>query len=274
MSNRSHCHSVAVRLRRKMYFNDKVVIITGASSGIGAACAVNFAKTSALLSLVGRNVNNLTKVALQCKQINGINPLVIPADVSSHDDIKKIVQDTVNHYGRIDILVNNAGVSSIAGSQDKISAYDYVIATNLRGTYLLTNEALPHLIKTKGNIVNVSSVLSNKPLPIMTPYCMSKAAVDMFTKCAALELGPQGVRVNAVNPGPVKTELFKRGGMSDAEADIMFSCIEVSSPLKRLTKGDDVAELVMFLASDKASCITGCCYIIDSGLLLGDASNS
>uniref|UniRef100_A0A2A4JXL2 Uncharacterized protein n=1 Tax=Heliothis virescens TaxID=7102 RepID=A0A2A4JXL2_HELVI len=161
----------------------------------------------------------------------------------------------------------------MSGTTTSAEAYDRVMATNLRGTYLLTTKVTPYLVKSKGNIVNISSILSNKPLPIMTPYCMSKAAIDMLTKCTALELGPKGVRVNAVNPGPVKTELFRRAGMSDTDCDRMFVGIEMNSPLKKIIKGEDVAELVMFLASDKASCINGSCYVIDCGLMLGDAGN-
>lgn len=255
-----------------MYFTDKVVLITGASSGIGAACAVKFAKTSALLSLIGRNLVNLRDIARQCEESSGLKPLIITADITSDEDVERIVIQTVNHYGQIDVLINNAGVSSIAGFHEKITAYDNVMTTNVRGTYLLTNEAIPHLIKSSGNIVNISSILSTKPLPIITPYCMSKAAIDMFTKCAALELGAHGVRVNAVNPGPVKTEFFKRSGMSDTETDHMFTSIELNSPLKKVTKSEDVAELVVFLASDKANCITGSCHVIDCGVNLGDAS--
>lgn len=253
-------------------YHDKVVIITGASSGIGAACALQFAKSSALLCLIGRNTDNLKKIARYCEEINRKKPLIITADIGLNEDVERIIADTVKHFGRIDVLVNNAGVSSMVGTQSKTLAFERVMATNLRGTYLVTNQAIPHLLKTKGNIVNISSVLSNKPLSIMTPYCMTKAAIDMFTKCAALDLGPSGVRVNAVNPGPIKTELFKRSGMSQEDADKMFAIIEATSPLKKVTKSEDVAELVMFLASDKASCITGSCYVIDCGLMLGDAS--
>lgn len=255
-----------------MYFTDKVVLITGASSGIGAACAVRFAKSSALLSLSGRNFDNLREHARQCEDISGLKPLLITADITSDEDVERLVLQTVNHYGRIDVLINNAGISSIAEFQAKITAYDNVMNTNVRGTYLLTNEAMPHLIKSKGNVVNISSILSTKPLPIITPYCISKAAIDMFTKCAALEFGPHGVRVNAVNPGPVKTEFFKRSGMSDTDTDRMFASIELNSPLKKVTKCEDVAELVIFLASDRASSITGSCYVIDCGVNLGDAS--
>ncbi|KOB68555.1 Short-chain dehydrogenase [Operophtera brumata] len=255
-----------------MSFTDKVVLITGASSGIGAACAVRFAKSSALLSLIGRNVDNLRDIARQCEECSGLKPIIITADITSDEDVERLVNQTMNHYGRVDVLINNAGTSSIAESHAKITAYDNVMSTNVRGTYLLTNEAIPHLIKSSGNIVNISSILSTKPLPILTAYCMSKAAIDMFTKCAALELGAHGVRVNAVNPGPVKTQLFRRSGMSDIDTDRMFTSIELNSPLRKVTKSEDVAELVLFLASDKANCITGSCYVIDCGVNLGDSS--
>ncbi|PZC78895.1 hypothetical protein B5X24_HaOG217089 [Helicoverpa armigera] len=254
-------------------FTDKVVLITGASSGIGAACALHFAKCSATLSLVGRNLDNLTKIGTQCEKLSHLKPLLIVADLTSESDIEKIVTETVSKYNKIDILINNAGINCVSGTIASAEAYDRVMATNLRGTYLLTTQVTPYLVKSKGNIVNISSILSNKPLPIMTPYCMSKAAIDMLTKCTALQLGPKGVRVNAVNPGPVKTELFRRAGMSYADCDKMFVVIEMNSPLKKIIKGEDVAELVMFLASDKASCINGSCYVIDCGLMLGDAGN-
>lgn len=254
-----------------MYFADKVVLVTGASSGIGAACALKFAQSSAQLALVARNIDNLTETARQCEETCGLTPIVITADISIDEDIDRIVAQTINHYGRIDVLINNAGVSSVVGHA-KTEAYDYVMNTNVRGTYMLTNKVVPHLLKTKGNIVNISSILSTKPLPILAPYCMSKAAIDMFTKCVALECGAQGVRVNAVNPGPVKTEFFKRSGMSETDTDRMFASIELNSPLKKVTKAEDIAELVTFLASDKASSITGSCYVIDCGVNLGDAS--
>ncbi|KAF9805280.1 hypothetical protein SFRURICE_014031 [Spodoptera frugiperda] len=254
-------------------FTDKVVLITGASSGIGAACALAFAKSSATLSLVGRNLDNLNNIGHLCEKLNHIKPLLIVADVTSDTDLDKIVEETANKFGKINVLINNAGINSVPETHSSAETYDRVMATNLRATYLLTTKATPYLLKTKGNVVNISSILSNKPLPIMTPYCMSKAAIDMLTKCTALQLGPRGVRVNAVNPGPVKTEMFRRGGMSDTDCDRMFAGIEMSAPLKKTTKGENVAELVMFLASDRATCITGSCFVIDCGLMLGDAGN-
>ncbi|XP_063829293.1 3-oxoacyl-[acyl-carrier-protein] reductase FabG-like [Ostrinia nubilalis] len=248
-----------------MVFNNKVVIITGASSGIGAACAVLFAKASAKLVLVGRNFDNLTKTANMCKKF-GLHPFVLVADVNIEDDLKKIVDETVQHFGRIDVLVNNAGFTILKEIKDGVDAFDSVMRTNLRAPYLLTSLALPYLIKTKGNVVNISSILAYRPLATMTAYCMSKAALDMFTKCAAIEFGPHGVRVNSVNPGPVKTQMFKFAGLNEETVEMFFSNMEQSAPLQKVAYGEDVAEVVLFLASDKASCVTGSCYQIDCGL--------
>ncbi|XP_072945075.1 3-oxoacyl-[acyl-carrier-protein] reductase FabG-like [Epargyreus clarus] len=253
-----------------MEFSEKVVLITGASAGIGEACALKFAKSGALLSLVGRNVENLNKVAEQCEQFCGNKPLAIKADISVAEDVEMTVKETISHFGKIDVLVNNAGVLLMAGIMDDISSFDSMLATNVRGTYLITQKAIPHLIVAKGNIVNVSSIVSNVAVPAIMPYCMTKAALDMFTKCLALDLGPKGVRVNAVNPGPVNTALFKRNGINDEVNNQMFENIAAALPLRKVSTSEDVAELVAFLASDKASSITGSRHEIDCGLHLGD----
>ncbi|KAI5642120.1 enoyl-(Acyl carrier protein) reductase domain-containing protein [Phthorimaea operculella] len=253
-------------------FSNKVVIITGASSGIGAALAVKFAKLHAKLSLIGRNKANLKKIAAKCEIVNGFKPLCVIADISKDEDVENIVKETVKNYGRIDVLINNAGVSKLTNIETEISDFDSIMATNVRGTYLLTKMAIPHLIETKGNVVNISSILSSKPVPYLTPYCMSKAALDMFTKCLALEVASRGVRVNSVNPGPVKTEIFKTAGMNDQQTELLFKSLEASAPLKKITSADDVAELVTYVASEKGSCLTGVNYIIDCGSIIGDAA--
>ncbi|KAJ2945653.1 hypothetical protein O0L34_g485 [Tuta absoluta] len=253
-----------------MDFANKVVVITGASSGIGAALAVKFAKLHAKLSLIGRNIDNLQKVADKCEIVNGFKPLCVIADISKDEDVNVIVDETVKHYGRIDVLINNAGISKLTNMETEISDYDTIMATNVRGTYLLSKLAIPHLIEAAGNVVNISSILSTKPVPYLTPYCMSKAALDMFTKC----LASKGVRVNSVNPGPVKTEIFKRAGMNEVETELLFKSLEASAPLKKITSVDDVAELVAYIASEKGSCLTGVCYIIDCGYVIGDATDT
>nr|XP_034834562.1 3-oxoacyl-[acyl-carrier-protein] reductase FabG-like [Maniola hyperantus] len=252
-----------------MDFTGKVVLITGASSGIGASCALHFAKLSAELALVGRNVENLKRAANQCEQASGSKPLIIIADISVEENITRIINETIDKYGRLDVLVNNAGIVSVAGVMDDITNFDRLTATNIRGPYILSQQAIPHLIETKGNIVNVSSIVSTVPIPDMTPYCMTKAAVDMFTKCAALELAPKGVRVNCVNPGPVETELFKRAGLDDESNKGLYSGMAASMPLRKYAFSEDVANLIVFLASDSASCITGSRHEVDCGLHLG-----
>ncbi|CAH0725726.1 unnamed protein product, partial [Brenthis ino] len=253
-----------------MDFSDKVVLITGASGGIGAICAVDFAKLHAKLSLVGRNEDKLNNVVDQCEKASGIKPLAVIADISKAEDISRIIKDTINQYGKLDVLVNNAGMLIMAGVLDDISNYDRISATNVRGPYMLTQQAVPHLIKTKGNIVNVSSVLSTVTIPAMAPYCISKAALDMFTKCMALELASKGVRVNSVNPGPVTTDLFKSAGVPEHLIKDLYASTGSKLPLKKVAQSEDVSKMILFLASDScANCITGSFHIIDCGLHLG-----
>ncbi|XP_050347425.1 uncharacterized oxidoreductase TM_0325-like [Nymphalis io] len=253
-----------------MDFKGKVVVITGASGGIGACCALHFAKLSAKLALVGRNEEKLKEIIDHCENISDYKPLKIIADISKEDDNSRIITETINFFGKIDVLVNNAGIVLMAGLMDDITNYDRISATNIRGTYLLTQRAIPHLIETKGNIVIVSSILSSVPMPALMPYCMTKAALDMFTKCVALEMAPKGVRVNSVNPGPVATNLFVAAGVSDDLNKSLYENMKEAMPLRKIATGDDIANMVVFLASDRASCITGSFHVMDCGLHLGD----
>lgn len=252
-----------------MDFKGKVIIVTGASSGIGASAALQFATLSGTLVLVGRNEERLKSVAKKVGDAKGIKPLIVKADLEKDAEVKKIIDETVKQFGRIDVLVNNAGAGVIAGIKDGIEHFDKMIATNLRSVYLLTNLALPHLIKTKGNIVNVSSIVSQKPIPDFMPYCVSKAGLDMFTKCVAKDLAIHRIRVNSVNPGPVESEFHNRLGLGKAETDALMKDRENMSPLGKIAPSEDVAELIVFMASDdKAGSITGSIVIIDNGFIL------
>ncbi|XP_068619708.1 uncharacterized oxidoreductase TM_0325-like [Battus philenor] len=252
-----------------MEFQDKVIIITGASSGIGAATAIYLSKQSAKLALVGRKANNLKAISLYCQKYKGIQPLIIEADVTEDSDVERIVKETIDHFGRLDVLINNAGIIVMGGLKNSnMEAYDKVMSTNMRAVYHLTMVATPHLVESKGCIVNVSSVASTIPSSVATAYHISKAALDHFTKCAALELAPDGVRVNSVNPGFVKTNLFKNVGLTEDQLSLLAQNMMGKNPMKKVIEGEEVAVLIAFLASDKAKSITGSNYTIDAGRLL------
>ncbi|CAG4987611.1 unnamed protein product [Colias eurytheme] len=253
-----------------MDFNDKVVLITGASSGLGAAIAIYMSHLSAKLALVGRNEQNLKAVAQQCEKSKGIKALLVIADVSKEADVERIVKETIKHFGKLDVLVNNAGVVELGGIKEAsiLEKYDKIMSINVRGVLQLTMLAVPHLIKTKGNIVNISSIVSIKAAPSFMAYCMSKAALDHFTRCIALDLAADGVRVNAVNPGMVKTNILSTFGFSDAQVDAFTKETIETTPLRKLAEADDIAAMVAFLASDCAKSITGCTHPVDGGKLL------
>lgn len=179
----------------------------GASSGIGAETAKKFAVQGARLILCGRNVENLNAVASNC----GPNVAhVVPADITKESDNEKLIAETIKKYSRLDVLVNNAGIiESGTIETTSLDQYDRIMSTNIRSIYNLTMLAVPHLIKTQGNIVNVSSVNGIRSFPGVLAYNISKAAVDQFTRCVALELAPKNVRCNSVNPGVTVTNLVR-----------------------------------------------------------------
>lgn len=168
-----------------MAFAGKVVIVTGASSGIGAGAAVHFSKLGAKIVITGRNEENLKKTASSCDG----EVLSIVADLNIEEDRARIINETIAKFGKLDVLVNNAGLGENGDIlTTTLDQYDKVMNTNVRSVFHLTQLATPHLIETKGNIVNVSSVAGPRQFPNLLAYCMSKAAIDQFTKCVALEL--------------------------------------------------------------------------------------
>ncbi|KAH9639515.1 hypothetical protein HF086_006488 [Spodoptera exigua] len=253
-----------------MSFADKVVIVTGASSGIGAAVGIKFAEEAANVVLVARNQAKLKEVLAKCDGKRGKAIMVI-ADVTKNEDVKKIVTQTMKQFGRIDVLVNNAGIGGQAAVWDDkaMEVFDRVIATNLRSVVYLTNLAAPYLIQTKGNIVNISSIAA---VDVITnehfAYCTSKAGLDHFMRSAALDFAPKGVRVNSVNPGPVRTDFIQNLGVNKNEADSFWDKTKGATALDRVSDPEEVADVVLFLASDKARAITGSSYITDNGCLL------
>ena len=249
-------------------FSGKVAIVTGATSGIGRATSLRFAGAGAAVAAVGRNNDALAEISEAIKGLGG-DSLTIQADLSADGAAAEIVSKTVGRFGRINVLVNAAGhIASGTIETTTLDAWDKMIDINLRSVFRLMQQATPHLINTKGCVVNVSSVTGLRSFPGVLAYCVSKAGLDQLTRCAALELAAQGVRVNAVNPGVVVTEIHKRGGMDEGQYAAFLEHSKGTHPLGRVGQTDEIAELVFFLASDRATWITGGTYSIDGGRAL------
>nr|XP_014101334.1 3-oxoacyl-[acyl-carrier-protein] reductase FabG-like [Bactrocera oleae] len=243
----------------------KVVIVTGSSSGIGAATAEAFAKQGSKVVITGRNEANLKATEKACKAANSkVELLLITADVTT--DAEKIIKTTIDKFGQLDVLVNNAGYGEVGSILDiDVDQFDRVLNTNLRSVFLLTKYAAPYLVKTQGNIVNVSSVGGLRSFPGVSVYCTSKAALDQFSRCIALDLAPKNVRVNVVNPGLIVTSFHKRLGMSPEEYAKHLEHSKSTHALGRVGQAKEVADAIIFLASDNSSFITGATLPIDGG---------
>lgn len=248
-------------------FKDKVVIITGASSGIGAEAAELLASLGANLVVSGRNEVNLQKVLEKC-QVQEDYPahLSVIGDVTEEEVRKQIIEKAIERFGKIDVLVNNAGIIETGSIETtSLDQLDRVMNTNVRSIYHLTMLAVPYLIKSQGNIVNLSSVCGMRSFPGVLAYNISKASVEQFTRCVALELAAKNVRVNCVSPGVVVTDLHKRGGMDEgAYADFLEHCRQTHA-LGRPGEVKEVAAAIAFLASPDASFITGASLPVDGG---------
>lgn len=243
----------------------KVALITGASSGIGRATALRFAEEGAQVALVGRVRDALSDVAAEVASRGG-DAFAVEADVTIERDAERVVRETVEDFGALDVLVNAAGILGNGTIETTtLAAWDDMLNVNLRAVFHLMQLAVPHLERRGGNIVNVSSVTGLRAFPGVLAYCVSKAGVDQLTRCAALELAPMGVRVNAVNPGVVVTQVHRRGGMSDEAYEKFLEHSKTTHPLGRVGDAREVAELILFLASSRASWITGATYSIDGG---------
>lgn len=246
----------------------KVTLLTGASSGIGEVTARVFAKLGAKLVITGRDKQSLERVATECEAQPGAvgKPVIVVADLNKDEDVKILMESTLKAYGKLDILINNAGIYE-PGDIDNtsIEQFDRIFQTNVRGLYLLSILAVPHLTKTKGNIVNISSVYGTIAVPGSLAYCMTKSALNQFTKCLSIGLAGRGVRVNSVNPGFVATDIFRRAGLNPAGVQQVLTRATEVHPMPRLGECEEVANAIAFLASDTASFTTGELLHVDGG---------
>ena len=244
-------------------FDNKVFIVTGASSGIGKATAQMALERGAKVVAVARREAMFIPESADSDKSSA---LIVQADLTKESDRKRVVDETVSRFGGIDVLVNAAGIIANGTLENStLEQWDTMIDINLRSVFRLTQLALPSIIERKGNIVNISSVTGVRSFPNVLAYCVSKAGVDQLTHCAALELGPKGVRVNAVDPGVVVTNLHRTSGMQEETYAKFLEHSKSTHPIGRVGKPEEVAELILFLASERAGWITGASYSIDGG---------
>ena len=241
------------------------VIVTGASSGIGRAAALRFAREGASLLLVGRDEGALAEVGATVGREGG-RAVAFCADVTAADAPTRIVDAALEHFGGVTTLVNAAGIigsGTIENTTDE--QWDVMLDINARAPFRLMRAAVAALIASKGSVVNVSSVTGLRSFPGVLAYCVSKAAIDQLTRCAALELASKGVRVNAVNPGVVISNLHRRGGMNEESYSSFLEHSKSTHPIGRPGEPHEIADLIYFLASPAAAWITGETVSIDGG---------
>ena len=242
-----------------MEFERKVAIVTGATSGIGMATVSRFVEQGARVAAVGRKKEILSTVQRE-------NVRTYAVDLTNEQETAAFARRALDDFGGIDILVNAAGIIANGTIENtSLADYDLMMNINVRCVFQLTQLVLPSIIERKGNIVNVSSVTGLRAFPNVFAYCVSKAAVDQLTRCAALELAPKGVRVNAVNPGVVRTNLHLNSGMNTDSYAAFVERSKTTHPLGRIGQPEEIADLILFLVSSKAGWITGVTYSIDGG---------
>ncbi|XP_013389771.1 uncharacterized protein LOC106158378 [Lingula anatina] len=253
---------------------DKVVLITGASGGIGAAVAVQFAKQGCRLALSGRNVDKLEETATKCREIGLSSEMVflVPGDISQEETASDILEKTIEKFNQLDILVNNAGVFLMDTIENlDMANFDRVMNINFRAAVYLTHLAVPYLVATKGNVVNVSSSSVAVPGSMRLTYGVSKAALEHFTKSAALHLGPKQVRVNCISPGYVDTDILPNAGVDPETIKAFTGQLKDAHPIGRYGQPDDISEIIVTVASDSARFMTGAVVAVDGGLQLSAA---
>jgi len=258
-----------------MLLKDKVAVITGGGRGIGRAIALAYAREGARLVLAARSVEGLEETQRMVADEGG-KALVAPTDISNVESVAALAQKASEHFGRVDILVNNSGIAGPTAPLWEITPddWDVTFAVNVRGTFLCCRAFLPAMIaQSSGSIIIIGSMTGKRPLMGRTPYSASKLALVGLARTLAWETGPHGIRVNVISPGPVEGERIEMvirkqaevKGISINEARLAFLR---DSPMNRLVPPQDVAAAAVFLASERASSITGEDLNVSAGITM------
>lgn len=248
-----------------MQDQQRVVIVTGGSSGIGRAAALRFARQDDKVLVTGRRSGPINEVAAEHPNIAGLT-----ADAASPKDAERTIAEAIDRWGRLDALINNAGAGAILPlAEAKADRITDIFSVNVLGPSLLASAALPHLQKTRGSIINISSTFGHKPAAGLSHYAASKAALEHLTRCWALELAPLGIRVNAVAAGPTESgALTGMMGLSPEQAAALKEQERARIPLGRRGIPDDIANWIVRLADPEATWTTGQVITVDGGLQL------
>lgn len=248
-------------------FKDRVALVTGGGSGIGRATARAFAREGARVALLGRSASRLKETA---EEIEGSRALLVTGHHERPEDARRAVEETVEAWGRVDILVNNAGEYRPGTLAETTPAeWSHGLEVNLTGPFLLTQAALPHLRRSgSGVVVNVASTLGLRPVPGVLAYSVAKAGLVMLTQATAIEEAPHGVRALAVCPGVVDTPIHQKRLGDAGEHEEFLEQARTLHPLGRVGRPEEIAELILFLASDASAWTTGSVIPIDGGISL------
>jgi len=247
---------------------NKVAVITGGSGAIGSATAKLFLNEGAKVVLVDINEDALQKVA---SEMGSPNVSFVAADVTKANDVQNYVEHTLKTFGKIDVFFNNAGIEGVVKpiAEYPEEAFDKLISVNIKGVWLGLKYVLPEM-NDGGSIINTSSVAGLMGFENMSAYTTSKHAVIGITRTAALESAPRGIRVNSVHPAPVDNRMMRslEDGYAPGEGESVKKTFEAAIPMKRYASNDDIANGVLFLASDDSKFITGMKLVIDGGMTM------